>query len=465
MKKYITILLSFILFASCLPTVSAEGFDENIVGYWKFDDGAVHDETGKWEDGAVGSDVTVFENGVSGSALMFKKTDLTHNPENYADLGVVPKSVAGGNEITVSAWIYPTGFTYYQTIFSLVDDESGNLVFALEFVNGTLQLTALNARYSTCAVTGVPQSKWSHIVLSLKMNQNAWQTEIFVNGESKGSSSGWGIFHGSLSSAWHAYAGKQQVSKNDPSTHDFNGAIDELRLYNVAAKLSDVNEIYNIYRPNCTLEKDSISMSTYIYPNLNDDTVRVRFDGEIEKLDTSDITVVSIPDGLKLSGVSIVDETSADIKFGGTAKNPITSEEKIIFEVAGGCIKGKASKSLPIEAKIIPSDTANIYPNLSVNGNGVTISGKLQNATDSTLSTAEVLIGMYKDGYMIDCKTVKITDFGKYGLYDFSETFEDTEDFSAADCTYKVFVWDSAYSPENAVGGKILGKSAVLSAN
>ncbi len=216
-----------------------------LVGYWKFDEGSgttTADSSGLGNNGTLNGATWV--SGVSGDAVSFDGTGT------YVE---VPGTSAlePTSTVSVTAWVKTTtapalggevvsmGDNYVLRVLS-----DGNVFFF--FYNGTTWITV-----QTTGVN-VLDGRW-HNIAGVK---SASQIQIFVDGVSKAAYSTSDTIPYTLGT--NLYFGKHG---NGSTSYNFNGVIDDVRIYNTALSATDVQNIYAAITPPATPISASITAS------------------------------------------------------------------------------------------------------------------------------------------------------------------------------------------------------------
>ena len=199
-----------------------------LVGYWKFDETSgttATDSSGLGDNGALTGATRV--SGITGNAVSLDGTTAYVLAPGASSLKPV-------STVSVAAWVKPTtapasggevvsmGDNYVLRVLS-----DGNVMFF--FYNGTtwitLQTTGVN----------VLDGNWHH----LAGVKSASQMVVYVDGVSKASSAASGTIPYSLGT--NLYIG---MHGNGSTSHNFNGIIDEVRVYNVDLNATQVQGIF-----------------------------------------------------------------------------------------------------------------------------------------------------------------------------------------------------------------------------
>jgi chitodextrinase len=202
-----------------------------LIGYWNFDEdsGSVaHDTSGSGYNGAVSG--ATWTTGKINSALNFSVNTNS----------VATPSIALGNTFSFSAWVNPTVLaqtsyvriaeTYYATGFYLGTNAAGT---AYKFImsNGAGATGSCGGLVFGCAEGGTITSGW-HLVTATYDGATA---RLYVDDVLVGSDT----FTAPGNTNLPLYIGHSSYG------NAFNGAIDEVRLYNRALTPTEVTAIYN----------------------------------------------------------------------------------------------------------------------------------------------------------------------------------------------------------------------------
>lgn len=207
-----------------------------LVGYWNFDEGSgsvAFDSSGNNYDGAVNGAEWI--NGVSNGALYFDGSDYVAVPDN--------PSLSGFTQLTLEAWIKSDRFDSY--LKGIVNKGNGGGYFGDEY---GLQLNYDKVRLilSAGSPTGwivvadtdpiISLNQWYHVA-------GVWDSTnyyIYVNGQL--AKSGQTIVSGA---SIHDTSNSLNIGGIAAGSWLFNGAIDEVKIYNYARTAQDILNDYN----------------------------------------------------------------------------------------------------------------------------------------------------------------------------------------------------------------------------
>jgi photosystem II stability/assembly factor-like uncharacterized protein len=202
-----------------------------LIGYWNFDEGSgsvAHDTSGSGYNGVVSG--ATWTTGKINSALMFSVNTNS----------VTTPSIALGNTFSLSAWVNPTVLaqtsyvriaeTYYATGLYLGTNAAGT-AYKFILTNGSGVTGSCSGAVYGCAEGGTISSGW-HLVTATYDGATA---RLYVDNALVGSDT----FTAPGNTNLPLYIGHSVYGNG------YNGAIDEVRLYNRALTATEVTTIYN----------------------------------------------------------------------------------------------------------------------------------------------------------------------------------------------------------------------------
>ena len=434
-----------------------QDFEANLAARWTFENGSAVCSDGvskdDWAEPVIGSSVKTNVPGFSGSGVEFVKKEPLVNTENYIDLGNIPEILSGTTQITMSAWIRPESNNYYMTIFSMVDG-SGNLVWSLEDTNSELALKATYEKYSAAGFSGIPEKEWSHVAVSVQLTNGSWSVKTYLNGELKGETNGFGIYDRSaLSTNWKLYIGAARFKDGGNSGHtdDFNGKIDDVRLYNTILSSSQINSVYSETAIAPSYAKDSELAMSGLYA-LGDNSFEIVSEsgvsadiaGTFAAADTVDgifnkngVYADNIPSGLYISEIAVNDNVIT-VTLDGETDDNIGSDGDIRFTLLDSATAEGYANTATYDITLRSmfdlwiSDCAFGETSISGHIRNARYEGASANLYIATYDADGKLKNIYKTEYQIPSK-------GDYG----AEFKAETGEYDSA----KVFMWDGAYAP------------------
>jgi hypothetical protein len=210
-------------------------FSPGPVGYWKFDEGSgtsAADSSGNGITGTwSGSGTQHWTSGKIGKAAELNQGGITNDQITYSTHAALDIT----NAITISAWLYPTGYDGNEGIFNKDTQTAYGLV--LSSSAGRPRFKALIGGVITnCdapAGTGVlPLNTWTHVTGLYDGNS----IKIYINSKLMNSCAITGLI-GTNST--------QPTTSFGSASGDFQGKIDDIRVYNYARSpeqiLQDMN--------------------------------------------------------------------------------------------------------------------------------------------------------------------------------------------------------------------------------
>ncbi|ARN56033.1 hypothetical protein STSP1_00403 [Sedimentisphaera salicampi] len=208
---------------------------KKLLGHWKLDEDAgkiASDASGAGNDGSLIGSFSFHsdsENGVAGGSIKFDgKDDFIQLPEGFNDF------VKG---CTVSVWAYPTAVKNWARFVDLGRGESSDNIFLTrEASSDSLIFNSFSGESSSGLLRAenvIELNEWQMFTASVSSSGKA---KLFVNGklEAEGEAG--------LSNVKRTrnYIGKS----NWPADENFEGLIDEVRIYNYGLSDSQVKQLY-----------------------------------------------------------------------------------------------------------------------------------------------------------------------------------------------------------------------------
>ena len=287
--------------------------DPDLVGYWKFDEGAgssTSDETANNNDGTldlgtVGTTelADAWVNGVSGGALFFDGKDDILNCGNHQSLDI-------DDEITIIAWV-KCNFDFDRAMigkhtsadygYMLKWDREKGLLFAIDG-NGPIYSRDSNLN------TGI--HRWYHLAATFKDD-----IHLYVDGTPAD-----GAPHGNVPTGIGSSVADFTMGKRTDENYGFNGTLDEVKLFKRALTVDEIREDFAriARRGEWKLDDDT--------GNTAEDTSSYGNDGELydaetgnEDGDTKPIWTTGIIDGaLQFDGIDdhVEIDDDATLDFG-----------------------------------------------------------------------------------------------------------------------------------------------------
>ena len=205
---------------------------DGLVGYWSFDGpdmsgDLAYDRSGNNATGTL-TNGPVRTVGRIGQALNFDGSDDFVSIGTALDISALP--------FTISAWVNPTDYNSWRTIFSKRDSFiSTDMRFDLQLWVSTGQVTLIQELSSVQFVYVPPTKVWTHLTVVARSGA----TDLYVNGTLQETLGGF-----TLGTDAVALVRIGDSGGGDP----FLGSIDEERLYNRALSPDEIKRLYNMGR-------------------------------------------------------------------------------------------------------------------------------------------------------------------------------------------------------------------------
>jgi prepilin-type N-terminal cleavage/methylation domain-containing protein len=211
-------------------------FDTGVAGYWHFDEGT---GTTTYDSSGMGNNGTLINspawssgsNCKSGACLFFDNT-----AQKYVN---VPDNTATDirTDLTLSAWVYPTGAGGSDSFGTVIVTLGSG--FYLSFNDSANAISCYwygktPAGYHTTSNNTVPLNRWTHISCAWD-DSNLYQ---YINGYLSKTTATTGAGTGSA----------QLIIGAENATRNFQGYIDEVRVYNRTLSATEISDIYNSTR-------------------------------------------------------------------------------------------------------------------------------------------------------------------------------------------------------------------------
>lgn len=214
----IHLLVSLATALSLLPTPLQAGLDDGLLVHYRLDGNATDSSTNAFHginEGAVG---TADRNGNANSAFLFDGSSQVRVPDNDA-LDFVP-----GNSYTISMWIRRDGSPDPQHI---IGKREGGAWWQVAWGSPA---TGANLRTEE-----LPLGFWTHVATICRCTANAYTTDTYVNGTLTSGNRDIG-FPAGPNNADLLLGGSGGFAK-------FVGALDDVRIYNRALSLEDIQQL------------------------------------------------------------------------------------------------------------------------------------------------------------------------------------------------------------------------------
>lgn len=200
-----------------------------LVGWWKLN-GDTITSAGSLNGTAVNGPLpTIGQNGLSNQAYSFNGSDQYISVANGSSL------IASSAAMTASGWVYSTSTAAHRTYFGLRNDTTAD--FYVTQLNGSTNLecrirNSEGTMYNTTNTYGASLNQWMFVTLVYSGST----LTCYVNGASIGSIAATGTI---TSATVPFYMGSYAA------TNDLVGNLDDVRLYNRALSLTEIQTLYN----------------------------------------------------------------------------------------------------------------------------------------------------------------------------------------------------------------------------
>jgi hypothetical protein len=202
-----------------------------LVGYWSFNEGTstiAHDYSGHGNTGTLsGSTLPTWTSGKLGKGLSFDGSS------SYVS---APLVTTANENVTLSAWVYWKGLTsHVQMVVN--NGNSGSGGYSLMISNGCgagSSIAVLLGGVQCNALSSpptIPTNRWTHLVATMDGSHN-WT--LYVNGVSEATGN----------DSPNTPAGATDIGANETGVGNFNGLIDEVRIYSRALSAAQVAALY-----------------------------------------------------------------------------------------------------------------------------------------------------------------------------------------------------------------------------
>ncbi len=278
--------------------------DSSLVVYSRFENNYI-DETNQYNGTEVGS--VPFVDGKFGKGIDFSSS----SGSDYVNYSTDPISDDG--DVTFSIWVKPIGTSSYQYVLSS-GGQSASTGYAIRFDYATKKVWVMRATTSHygCVNGGyVPMNEWSMVTGTY--NSTSDTTKLYVNGRYIDEVTG------TADSKTNAYPDLIIGNANNKvgdSTYDFEGDVDEFKLYNRTLTASEISDLYNQYQPS--------GLVSYW-----------KFDGDSnDEIGSNDLTGTNASYGAGKFGQGAVFDGSSTRVFTGNAVNTLPKTLNLWFKTS-----------------------------------------------------------------------------------------------------------------------------------
>ncbi|HZV80812.1 MAG TPA: Ig-like domain-containing protein, partial [Geobacteraceae bacterium] len=214
-------------------TFTTQGPDSDLVGYWPMD--------GDWTDySGNGNNGTAYNGAVFTSEHIAGTQAGIFNGTNSSVSMGASTSMVMTSQMTVSAWIYPTGTGSDATYGGIIVNKEGEYEIA-RFANGTIQYAIANSSPGWTWVNTnyvAPLNTWTHLAWTYSAVEG--KINVYANGVLVSTTSGSGNI-GDYTTGMN----ELRIGSRQGGGQFYKGLLDEVALYKRALQAEDVLELYN----------------------------------------------------------------------------------------------------------------------------------------------------------------------------------------------------------------------------
>ena len=223
------------------PKISMGDLNKGLVLHTNLDSESYNSTTKRFTDksawanhgtSANAASLTTDHKGQINRAMMFNGSSDFINCGNNASLGIT-------NAITISAWVYPTSVSVSQYILGKGANAGAGYEIEMHS-NGNITFNIRKADNSTYVKTDVYNvssliNTWFNVVGTY----DGTTLRLYINATQQKTGSYVGTIYPSIN---NTDIGRRSIGGN------FNGSIDEVRIYNRALSQNEITLLYNSYR-------------------------------------------------------------------------------------------------------------------------------------------------------------------------------------------------------------------------
>lgn len=471
LRKRLTAIMLLIMIALPVSVYAAKEDlpADSLAGYWDLDSAASEDlKCDGWGDEpVVGSSVTEYTD----ADRKVLKFDGTSN--SYVNIGPVTDKNEW-NGATISVWINPSSPNWERNIISL-SDATGDMKMSLYLLDNYLSV-ACGGQWRThygpkindwTFGYWIPFNEWQHIAVTYKPYADDGKTQInelkiYKNGSLLGEYTANFDLEGNTA-LYLNLGGRltKEATGTIKADNTYTGMIDNVSVYKRGLSEAEVTELYMEDNPKIINGEDnSIRMKTYL--NISDDdnsfTVTCK-NGFLNNITAANCHFGELNgNSLTASKIEQLDENNLKVTAAfATLQKAVSEDTEFDFWLDGEITSGKKGVSNKIKIKVNASQRANLTYNIQDDSEEVKFIGELQNATNKTMNSAEVIIAGFIGNKMVSFDTKKFSDIPVLA----NVPYEITVQKNGAE-RWQIYVWDKQLSPDSAGGGDRLCAAAAI---
>ena len=205
-----------------------------LVGYWPVDEASTPSADFSGQNSDADWNGNVAQNTTDVAPVSFSNPGALDfdNADDY--LQVDTPTIPTG-DFTYAAWIYPA--TTNDEMIYMYSDGSGNNEFFVRVFNGNIEAFLDNAQRVISSGAPISTNTWYHVALTRSGSSLTIYIDGFVNGT--------GTYGTALSAGCPLLMGIDIDSGCIPNDNEFNGTMDEFRIYNRALTQTEVQALAN----------------------------------------------------------------------------------------------------------------------------------------------------------------------------------------------------------------------------
>jgi len=233
-----------------MATSNPHAWDTGLVAYWSFD-GQYTTSTDGTADVSGNDNWGTFNGGVKPAAGIVGQALSFDGSDDYVDMGDVLDSTFTGNTFTFEVWIKPETTIGTHPIIWKYSGGGDNRQFQFQQITDTITFYAAepdnsnNITYTSGSI--ISTSTWTHIILVVDKNEAAMNDKVDLYQD------GVLVAFTTSDTPFPTLADVSttlRIGSNDGVSNDFNGLIDEVRIYNRALSAEEIIQHYEQTRRN-----------------------------------------------------------------------------------------------------------------------------------------------------------------------------------------------------------------------